>query len=332
MHLITFAHWPEARAFFDHFSPVRHPKFDWLYEFKNGVMIITGEGIHEAISKTTLCLGMFSDISAIFNFGVAGILGNDLELHEVKEIRTCYAFDQRPLFKSFTLSGDTDLVTSGERILSESQANPLKTMATVVDREAWGIAFAAKEARLPLRSFKYLSDKSGELGACELVKEMADSASTKLLETYLSIGEDKGSEVLKMDGFYFTFTQEKQLQTLLKKLSIKFDRAEDSWTSSQIVTDLRTEKILPKERTKKFLLSLVKELDPFSFLLQEKIEDTFSPLTHEKISITPLNQMETPELKVQFIFHSPEDLLEKTQILKNFKWKDYYNLRDGNIN
>lgn len=331
MHLITFAHWPEACAFFDHFSPVRHPKFDWLYEFKNGVMIITGEGIHEAISKTTLSLGLYPSTQALYNFGVAGILGNDLKLHEVKEIRTCYAFDQRPLFKSFTLSGDTDLVTSGERILSETNANPLKTMAMVVDREAWGVAFAAKEARLPLRSFKYLSDKAGELGACELVKDMADTASAKLLETYLSLNEDKKSETIKLDGFYFTFTQEKQLQTLLKKLSIKFDKEESSWINSPLVEGLKIEKILPKERTKKFLASLVKELDPFSTMLQEKIEDTFSPLTHEKIHITPLNQMETPELKVQFIFHSPADLLEKTQMLKNFNWNDYYILRDGKM-
>ena len=179
MHLITFAHWPEARAFFDHLAPVRHSKFDWLYEFENGALIITGEGIHDAISKTTLTLGLYPQVTSIYNFGVAGILGPH-ELHEIKEVRTCYAFDQKPLFKSFTLLGDTDLVTSGERILSEKDAAPLKTMASMVDRETWGVAFAAKEARIPLRSFKYLSDKAGELGACELVKDLAEAASAKL--------------------------------------------------------------------------------------------------------------------------------------------------------
>ncbi|MFY7994162.1 MAG: hypothetical protein ACOVP4_12775 [Bacteriovoracaceae bacterium] len=331
MHLITFAHWPEARAFFDHFSPTRHPKYDWAYEFNGGMIIITGEGIHEALSKTVLSLGLYPQINEIYNFGVAGTLSDSLPLHDIKEVRTVYGFDSNPLFKSFTLHGDTDLVTSGERVLTQEALAPLKTMGKLVDRELWGVAFAAKEARLPLRSFKYISDKAGEIGACEMVKELADVASLKLLEIYLKITPQTSLAQIQLEGLYFTFTQEKQLESLLQKLSSKFDKDKNVWLESPILKSLQTEKLLPKERTKRFLSFLSKELDPFTYSLHEKVEEVFSALTQEKIILTPMNQMETKELKVQFSFQTKEELIEKTQMLKNFDFEKYYSLWRGNL-
>lgn len=331
MHLITFAHWPEARAFFDHFSPTRHPKYDWAYEFSGGIIIITGEGIHEALSKTVLSLGLYPQINEIYNFGVAGSLSDSLPLHDIKEVRTVYGFDSKPLFKSFTLQGDTDLVTSGERVLTQQAVAPLKTMGKLVDRELWGMAFAAKEARLPLRAFKYISDMAGEIGACEIVKELAELASLKLLENYLKITPQTSSSQLQLEGLYFTFTQEKQLENLLQKLSSKFDKDKKFWLESSFLKNLQTEKLHPKERTKRFLQHLHRELDPFTYSLNEKVEEVFSALTHEKIQLTPMNQMETKELKVQFIFHSKEELIEKTQMLKNFDFEKYYALWRGNL-
>ncbi len=331
MHLISFAHWPEAKSFSDHFSPTRHPKYDWVYEFSGGAIIITGEGIHEAISKTTRALGLYPEIKEIYNFGVAGVLATSLNLHEIKEVRTVYAYDSRPLFKSFTLSGNTDLVTSGERILSTQAAAPLKAMGQIVDRETWGVAFAAKESRLPLRAFKYLSDMAGELGACEIVKDLADIASLKLLEVYLDLSPQKLNPEIQIEGLYLTFTQEKQLENILKKLSSKFDKDKSFWMDSDFLKNLQNEKLLPKERTKKFLSFLSRELDPFTYSLNEKVEEVFSALTHEKIHLTPVNQMETKGLKAQFSFQNKEELILKTQMLKNFDFEKYYELWRGNL-
>jgi hypothetical protein len=331
MHLITFAHWPEARSFFDHFSPKRHAQYDWLYEFNRGIMIITNEGIHEAISKTTLSLGLYPQITEIYNFGVAGTLDHSIPLHQIKEIRTVYGFDSRPLFKSFTLQGTTDLVTSGERILSKEASSPLKSMGKLVDRELWGVVFAAKEGRHPLRSFKYISDMAGEVGACEVVKDLADKASFDLLNTYLSIAPKHESETQKIPGLYMTFSQERLLETLLKKLSIKFEKETSFWLESKELKDLQEEDLFPKERTKRFLKFLEKELDPFSHSLQEKMEDLFSSLQQEKISVTPSSQMETKDLKVAFQFGSKEELLLKTTMLKNFDFERYYKLWRGHL-
>ncbi len=331
MHLITFAHWPEARSFVDHFSPKRHPKFDWLYQYSAGVIIITGEGIHEAISKTTLTLGMFQEISEIYNFGVAGTLTTDILVHSIKEIRTVYAYDQRPMFKSFTLSGDTDLITSGERILNKTAAAPLKSMGSLVDRELWGIAFAAKENRIPLKSFKYISDIAGEIGACEIVKDLADKASGELLEKYLSIAPKTDLPQLNIPGLYLTFSQERLLETLLKKLSIKFEKDQSFWTQSEELNNILQTDISPKDKSRRFIKYLENELDPFSQSLNDKINDLFSSLSIEKISITPSSQMETKDLKVQFQFNSKEDLLFKTTLLKNFNFNNYYELWKGNL-
>lgn len=331
MHLITFAHWPEARAFTDHFSPKRHSQYDWLYECQQIVIIITGEGIHEAISKTAFTLGLYPQITDIYNFGVAGSLDENLSLHQIKEIRTVYAFDSKPLFKSFTLPGTTDLVTSGERILSTEAAAPLKTMGKIVDRELWGVAFAAKEARIPLRSFKYISDMSGSLGACEVVKDLADKASLDLLQAYLEMTPDMESETQAIPGLYMTFSQQRLLENLLKKLSIKFEKAPSFWLQSEALKMIQEEDLFPKERTKKFLKILEKELDPFTYSLQEKMEELFSSFYHEKISISPSSQMETKDLKVTFQFGSKEELLLKTTMLKNFDFEKYYELWRGNL-
>ena len=331
MHLITFAHWPEARAFTDHFSPKRHSQYDWLYECQQIVIIITGEGIHEAISKTAFTLGLYPQITDIYNFGVAGSLDENLSLHQIKEIRTVYAFDSKPLFKSFTLPGTTDLVTSGERILSTEAAAPLKTMGKIVDRELWGVAFAAKEARIPLRSFKYISDMSGSLGACEVVKDLADKASLDLLQAYLEMTPDMESETQTIPGLYMTFSQQRLLENLLKKLSIKFEKAPSFWLQSEALKMIQEEDLFPKERTKKFLKILEKELDPFTYSLQEKMEELFSSFYHEKISISPSSQMETKDLKVTFQFGSKEELLLKTTMLKNFDFEKYYELWRGNL-
>lgn len=294
-------------------------------------MIITNEGIHEAISKTTLTLGLYPQISEIYNFGVAGSLDHSLPLHQINEVRTVYGYDSRPLFKSFTLQGTIDLVTSGERILSQESSAPLKTMGKLVDRELWGVAFAAKEGRRSLRSFKYISDMAGEVGACEIVKELADEASFGLLQTYLKLTPKTQEASVQIPGLYLTFSQERLLETLLKKLSIKFEKDQSFWLGSKELKSLQEEKLFPKERTKKFLKYLEKELDPFSHSLQEKMDDLFSSLGQEKISITPSAQMETKDLKVVFQFASKEELLYKTTLLKNFDFEKYYDFWKGNL-
>src|SRR5690606_17327800 len=131
-----------------------------------------GEGLYEAGMRTSLCLGLFPTIDSVLNLGVAGVLDEGFELHSIVSVRTLYGFDQKPLFKSFQAAGTLDLVSSAERILKREDASVLAPMAKLVDREAWAVAYASKDAGKTFYCFKYLSDYAGELNACEPVKEL----------------------------------------------------------------------------------------------------------------------------------------------------------------
>ncbi len=321
MQLLTFAHRPEAQAFFEAY-PFKSTSTEGLYQSEFGWLLITGEGIHEAIASVASILGAYPAITEVINLGVAGGLTAEVELHHIYEIRTSYAFDEAPVFKSFTLSGVLDCVTSGKRILSESGRVPLLAMGTVVDRELWGICFAAKQLNKSVRSFKYISDNAGELTACEVVKDLALKASLALLETYQSLSEKTAPSLFNLAGFYFTFSQEHLLKNYIQKLSIKWEISELEILQKMEIEHLRLEKISPKERTKKLLEKLKQGLDPWGSEFELKNQQRFQAL--QPVSISSISHFQNPELKLSFTFHSKEELEMRLARISSFDWKDFF--------
>lgn len=321
MQLLTFAHRPEAQAFFDAFS-FKSTATEGLYQSEFGWLLITGEGIHESIVSVASILGAHPEIREILNLGVAGSLRPSLKRHAIYEVRTAYAFDEVPQYKSFPLSGEVDCVTSGKRVLSPSQRAPLLAMGSVVDRELWGVCVAAKQHHKNVRSFKYISDEAGELGACEVVKDLAREASVALLERYLALVPQDHSSELKLAGFYFTVSQEHLLKNFLHKLAIKWELTPEEVLEKLNVESLSQQKLLPKERTKRLLDILKKSLDPWGSEFEAKMHELFQPL--HPISVTSATHFQTPELKLSCRFQSKEELEQILSTLDRFDWDTYF--------
>ncbi len=330
MHLLTFAHYPEAAAFVANFDCHKHAQHTWIFCQKNVIIAITGEGLYEAGMRTSLCLGLFPQIDSVLNFGVAGALDRDLELHSSVCVRTVYGFDQKPLFKSFQAHGQIDLVSCSQRVLNPEDAAPLKTMARLVDREAWAVAYAAKNAGKDFYCFKYLSDVAGELNACEPVKELAHQASGKLLERYLNLSSPPQElPKLAIEGFHFTFTQQNEVLKLIQKLCIKFQNTQNDWLQHPVIKELQQKELLPKQRTKEFSGFLKRTLDPFAYRKQQFFDDHFSALRTNQIEITALASEDTPNLKLQFVFDNESALKQKLQIISSFNFEPYYRFWRG---
>lgn len=272
MNLITMAHLGEAQSVIEKFKLSRTTSD--LFIGDEILLLITGEGPFEAAIKTALIIPLYP-IKKIFNLGIAGSLDASFNVGEIHSIRTIYLIqDFKPAFKSFQAAKDgTDCLTSFERILDPEKAKKLKGVGSLVDREAWGVAMAAKVHGTDFMAFKIISDMAGTLDACELIKERAPEFSLALanhLLTFLNQSDKIKDEVGLIPGFYFTFTTEHRFKTLISKLAIKENQTEEAIKLALPTKQLLEKKILPKERTKLLLDELENRIDPTRSILNIK--------------------------------------------------------------
>lgn len=334
MHLITMAHLGEAQSVIQQFKLERiTPE---LFKNEEIVLLLTGEGPFEAATKTALTLSKFL-FEEVINIGIAGTL-NDHKIGEILPVRSLYLInDLKPAFKTFQGSSlGVDCLTSFERILDPEKAQTLKGVGHLVDREAWGVAMAAKTAGIPFKCYKVVSDIAGTLNACELIKENSREFSEKIsyfLKNLLAIpeGNEAEEERINLSGFYFTFTSTHQFKGLLKKLSIKEEQDEESILNTLPLKELRMLEVSPKERAKKLIEDMEKRLDPFKSRLKderEKLQKSFNQ--HEfRIDIDPL--WEKSKLTISFEAGNDLELQKKAEALKSLSLKSFTSIMNGDI-
>lgn len=332
MHLITMAHLGEAQGVIELFNLNRITPS--LFEGENLTCLITGEGPFEAATRTACQLGQ-KKYQKVMNLGIAGALNYDLALESIHPVRSLYlAIDGKPQFKSFkSLESGLDCVTSFERILDSQKALPLSGIAQLVDREAWGVAMAAKEAQVSFESFKLISDKAGTLGACEAVKEKAQEWSQELalyLKKLLCATETQ-EESFKLPGFYFTFTTENQFKQLLKKISLRDNHSLEVVLNSLPTNEIMNSILLPKERTKNLIKLMEEKLDPMKKSLESGLKDWKRPFESNGITIQTDQSWESEEVKVSFSAANEKELSEKLATLSKLELSPYYKLRDGSF-
>lgn len=331
MHLITMAHLGEAQSVIQQF------KLDKITPdlFKNEelVLLLTGEGPFEAATKTALILSQYP-FQEIINIGIAGSLKDHL-IGEILPVRTLYLVnDLKPSFKTFQASNEgADCLTSFERILDGNKAQILRGLGHMVDREAWGVAMAAKTANIPFKCFKLISDVAGTLNACELIKENAQEFSDKIaefLKTILSAPQENHiDEKVVLPGFYFTFTSSHQFNNLLKKLSIKEELDHEELLKTLPLETLRSLEISPKERAKKLIEIMEQRLDPFKEKLHEVKRDLQKSFAehHFKIDIDPL--WEKPRLTISFEAGNDLEVQKKAEALKSLSLQSFTKIMNG---
>ncbi len=333
MQLITMAYLGEAQGVIENFELKKISEY--LFEGENFDLILTGEGPFEAATVTSWALGR-KNYSEIINIGIAGSLDEKLAIGTIAPIRMHYLVNQgAPQFKSYKSSDEGyDCVTSFERILSPLDAQKLKGIGVIVDREAWGVAQAAKLQKVPMRTFKLISDMAGTLGACEIVKEKKDEWAQLILEQIKSLmphGTQTESELPRLEGFHFTFSTTHQFKNYLNKLVIKEEKSEEEILASLPLQTLREEINSPKERARLLLKYMEERLDPVRKVVRLELSKWMTPFEREGIQLQTDPQLEEEKVKVSFEVKSNDELQNKLKKLQDLSLAPYHKILNGDF-
>lgn len=327
MNLITTAHMGEAQAIID---GLRLQKVsDGVFENDSVTLLLTGEGPFEAAVKTSALLGAKS-FQHIFNVGIAGSLHQDLPKEEIFEVRSSYLFLNGPQFKSFPLGTEgEDCLTSFKRILRPEEALEMKGVARLVDRELWGVAMSAKNAGVPLRSFKLISDLAGAEAICDVALESSLEWSKKLL-THLGLFLSSSTEAqapFELEGFYFTFSAEHQFKNLMEKLRIKESLKISDLPVNEFIQKTKNQ----KDRTKLLIQHLEQKLDPVKEKVLSKIQSWKKPLENSGLRVDIDPKWESPAVKIILDVKNDQELKARIATLQNFSLAPYHDLLEGKL-
>ncbi len=343
MRLLTFAHRGEAQSFLSAypFRPVDF-FFDGLLKSDDYYLLITGEGPHNASEKTISVLAAFaSEITDVYNIGVAGSLNPKLKKYDLVWIRTAYAHHAEKLeFKSFSShnpSAANDCITAYHRILDSDEKLKFSHFANLVDRELWAVASAATLFKKPFQSLKIISDDldiEGEV--CKFVKNEAPLFSEKLLKEFQNVVNNTPEETIVLKDtfdfseFYFTTSQERKLKSTLDGLKLKGVDLE-MLLNQEEVKDIKKLDKIPKERTRLLLQFLNDQLNPISVKIRASLEDVLTPLEDAKITPSYDNEFEQDWLALSMRIQSTRDLEKIKNALKIFSYEDFQKIFEGNF-
>lgn len=343
MKLLTFAHRGEAQHFLSSYSfkPVDF-FFDGLLKSDDYYLLITGEGPHNASEKTTCVLAAFaSDITHVYNLGVAGSLNQKLKKYDLVWIRTAYAHHAEKLeFKSYSShnpAASNDCITAYHRILDNKEKLKFSHFANLVDRELWAVASAATLFKKPFQSLKIISDDLEiEDEICKFVKNEAPLFSEKLFLEFQKEEKTQQKEIVEsketfdFSGFYFTTSQERKLHSTLEGLRLKGVDLKTLLNQDE-VRSIKGLDIIPKERTRLLLQFLSDRLNPIAVKIRKSIEEAITPLEDAKISVSFDNEFEQDWIALSMKIQSTRDLEKIKNSLKIFSYEDFQRIFDGNF-
>lgn len=328
MNLITMAHLGEAQGVIDLLGLERSAEN--LYESKDYILLITGEGPFEAATAVSATIARYK-FSHAYNLGIAGSLNEKLTIGSVHPIRSIYlVIEGKPQFKTFQCQeAGLDCITTFERILNPDKAQALKGLGDLVDRESWGVGFACKQHSIPFTAFKIVSDQAGSLEACELVKTKAMHFAELISNEAKRIF--KSNDDLVLEGFHFTFSTKIQFQQKLQMLSLRDDKTDHQIIGELGIEELRDLKILPKERTKLLLNKMDQKLDPLKEKIDGYLKDWKGPWLNRGITIQNDPSFENAEVTISFKASSDEELGDKIVELSKLTLNPYLKLREGHV-
>lgn len=331
MQLITMAHFGEAQGVIETFQLKRSGPD--LFKGENLCVLITGEGPFEAAVKTASLITELKP-SQVINLGIAGSLKDDLDVGDVVEIRTIYLLQEsKTYFKTFEASKTgLDLLTSFERLLDPEKAGLFRGFGALVDREAWGVAMAAKSLAVPFLCRKVVSDKAGTLGACELVKGKVEEFSILLAQEarkLTSVELVKPEIQINIPGLHFTFSMKHRLNTLLSKLRLTKEMSDKELFELAGIDEILVLEISPKEKALRLLEAFEGKLDPFRAPAKKIIQDLKKDAHNLEIEIEADPNLENPKLKVTIEVRNNRELKEKTEKLSKLNLKPFERLMNG---
>lgn len=333
MKLIVLAHYGEAQIIIDHYSLSK--KSEELYQNDDLTLLLTGEGPFEATSAVSSLLAT-QKFNEVINLGIAGSLDQSAQQGVIYQVRSIYlVVDGKLQYKSFTLSDQGhDLITSFERILQPEKVKPLSGMGQIVDREAWGVAFACKEHGIKLSSYKLISDVAGTIGSCEAIKENAQSYSVLLLEKLKEVLQEESLHSHKKEfnlgsQFYFTFSLKHKFNHLLEMISLRDQVSKEDVLSTLNINELLELNVTPKMRAKALVEKLEILIDPFKGELTLALKDWKKQYSQFDIFTDP--SWESDEVKFSFSVKNSQELQERAALLSELDLEKFYDLQNGVI-
>ncbi len=288
MDLLVFAHRAEAQAFLknEKWKSVATKPFS-LYQSENeaSYLLISGEGIENAMTATTWASTVIGDnLQRIINLGVCASLNEDYPIESTYLVRTSYKqnTEKEMSFRSFTTnhysSDALDINTVERRVLSKEEADHLDNFAPLVDREFWGVAFAANKLEVDLIGIKTVSDIAGKNeNICEIVKEDAQLWSELLYDKLQQTDNVKESvindDILideRFNSFHFTFSQKQQLKNLSKVIEARGEELIEFLEHNKLFEF--NEDHRPKDRATHLIRRINECLFPYDEKINSKIE------------------------------------------------------------
>lgn len=186
MTLFVFAHPMEAATFVNELKfKKENISLNNVYSTEEYILLITGQGISNVISKLTNIITIYRDsLFQIWNFGIAGRLDPQLKINKCYEIESVTMNE-----KSYMLEASAEAiscVTSHEVVAGESEAEILLKTAQVVDMELWSIADVAASFKIPVRAVKLISDDARHTISLSEVMKNVKFYSNKLFDYFNS--------------------------------------------------------------------------------------------------------------------------------------------------
>jgi len=342
MELLVFAHRGEAGALLNSytFESLEVRGVSKLYRETEGerLLLICGEGLWRASNQTTIVLSQFPSITSITNMGVAGAFPDSkLKKNQVISIRTVYGEKQFHSYNSTESKSSVDCISSFERALSETSNTTLAPFASMVDRELWGIAQAAKSFNIPFKAYKIVSDIIGTGANCFDIQNQAMEYSKKLLAFYISNQEtvtlaNKTKVTNLPKGFYFTDSQERLFTQTLNRIEHKTGLTRSKILKACSVNEIKTSRMTDKRKTQKLLIELQKFLTPEISEVEAELLEKTKSLRSTKTQVSFPKKLESAEVKLTAKLENQDDVNQLSQKLSHFSWKELESLYDGSKN
>lgn len=349
MNLLIFAHRGEARAFLnsEQYQVLKNAPVLDLYQGPENFLLITSEGIEQAMLKTSMCLTYLHTlghrIDSVVNLGICGAIAQNqnLAIGSIHPIRTIYAYRSKPEFKSFTTdsaSAKFDLITLDERLLKQEQCQKLLPLGPLVDREAWAIAYSTKlYFKLPFYCFKLISDNINfETEFCQRIKEQAEQYSIALYQYYREHFENSQSPLglgrqadlpPELNTLYFTKAQKNLFFSLLDKLALKPNQIVERYNLSELIESKKT----PKDKTKILLKKMQKEISPLRFEIKEHLDALAKQANSELAQFQFDPNLEKQEIRASIKFKNEQERSQAIQAVQQFPLEDFSKIFDGQI-
>ena len=336
--LLIFAHRGEAKAFLLKDSPISLSDFEGrLYESDHYFLLICSEGATEAMFYSTAIISKYhKQISKIINLGIAGQLDkhHSIPLGPIYSPRTIYFHDGHKMqFTSFENNKDStlDLITTSSRILDKKSRDYLSKFGTLVDREAWGIAYTCQKMRKVCEVWKLSSDNAAEGEICQRIKEDAKQYSLKLYDFFqntrlIAPSHSKKESIQGLpEGFHFSKFQTSQFTHLVSL----FDEYPHN-----IIKDVQKsyKKIGPKKKAQILIEYLKDHLDPFTSHIKKEVNRLSEKFQNDQFKMTYDPKCESSDIWIKAHIRNLYDFQTFKKRLENFPYANICNLLEKGPN